>query len=130
MVKFDPILAVRSKFPNGPPEGMRSGPCAMGPTAGDEPTSMHVWVFQHREDGGLALSSGDARQSPGFTAQGESRWKVRTALDPASKEFELDKPAVAVAIALVNDGSGTDVKQWSQAVVIAETSDFPGRDPA
>ncbi len=66
----------------------------MGPVPGEAPTSMHVWVFQHVQ-GGLAMASGDTRQDPVFETVPEPRWKVRTLLDPDSKEFDVDKPAVA-----------------------------------
>jgi hypothetical protein len=127
MVKFDPILAVHSIFPAaaGPPAGTTPGPCAMGPTKGEKLISMHVWVFQHQDDG-LALASGDTREQPEFTQDPEPRWRVRTALDPGSKEFALKKAAVAVAIALVSRDGTTDVQQWSQAVVIEAESPFRG----
>jgi hypothetical protein len=127
MLKFDPVLAARSVFPEGTPapEGLEPGPCAMGPTMGDTPASMHVWVFQHTE-GGLALASGDTRNEPQFTTEPEPRWRVRTVLDPSSAEFALDEPAVAMAIALVPRDGATDVQQWSQAVRVVRESPFRG----
>ena len=86
---------------------------------------MHVWVFQ-QVDGGVAFSSGDTRTNPTFDDDGKLRWKVRTLLDPGSKEFALNKPAVAVATAIVNDGQATDILQWSQAVSIEAESPFRG----
>ena len=129
MKKFDPILGVRSRFTADELAaiGLRPGPCAMGPTSGDELTSMHVWVFQQVE-GGVALASGDTRTNPTFDDDGKLRWKVRTLLDPGSKEFALNKPAVAVATAIVNDGKATDILQWSQAVSIEAESPFRGND--
>jgi hypothetical protein len=128
MVKFDPVLAVRSKFHADEKalEAFTPGPCAMGPTDGESIHSMHVWVFQN-VDGGVALASGDTRKQPVFGSDQGERWRVATALDPQSKEFNVGKPAVAVAIAIVGDGSGSDVRQWSQAVSIEQTSPFPGR---
>ena len=73
---------------------------------------------------GSRLASGDTRHDPVFETVPEPRWKVRTLLDPGSKEFELDKPAVAIAIALLGDGE--DVLQWSQAVTIEAESPFRG----
>jgi hypothetical protein len=127
MLKFDPVLARLSIFPEGTaaPEGMEPGPCAMGPTMGDTPSSMHVWVFQHTPSG-LALASGDTRNEPQFTTDPEPRWRVRTVRDPASKEFVLNEPAVAMAIALVSRGNTTDVHQWSQAVKIVKDSPLRG----
>lgn len=128
MVRFDPMLSRESTFP--PAEalaaGAAAGPCAMGPTKGENLLSMHVWVFQNL-DGGLALASGDKREQPEFTQEPEPRWKVRTVLDPQSEQFVEGKPAVAVAIALVRRDGSTDVHQWSQAVEIVKESPF--REP-
>src|SRR5215217_1395128 len=129
MLRFDPVLAVHSRFTAQElaAAGLRAGPCAMGPVpAGETPTSMHVWVFQH-VGGGLALASGDARQDAVFETAPEPRWKVRTLLDPGSKEFDLEKPAVALALALLGDGE--DVLEWSQAVTIKSESPFRGNHP-
>jgi hypothetical protein len=129
VLRFDPILAVQSRFKGEElaAAGMRAGPCAMGPVPDvKSPTSMHVWVFQHVA-GGLAMASGDARQEPIFETAPEPRWKVRTLLDPGSKEFEVGQPAVAMAIAVL--GNGEDVLQWSQAVTIETKSPFRGNDP-
>ena len=122
------MLSRESKFPaaEAPPAGAAAGPCAMGPTKGEELLSMHVWVFQNL-DGGLALASGDKREQPQFTEIPEPRWKVRTVLDPESEQFVVGKPAAAVAIALVRRGDTTDVHQWSQAVEIVVESPF--REP-
>jgi hypothetical protein len=128
MLRFDPVLAVHSRFSEQElaAAGLRAGPCAMGPSPSDVPTSMHVWVFQHVE-GGLALASGDARQDPMIATVSDLRWKVRTLLDPGSKEFEVNKPAVAQAIAVLGDGE--DVLEWSQAVTIEPRSPFRGNEP-
>ena len=88
---------------------------------------MHVWVFQHVQ-GGLAMASGDARRDPVFETEPDPRWKVRTLLDPGSKEFEASKPAIAKAIAVL--GNGEDVLEWSQAVMIEPRSPFRGNDPS
>jgi hypothetical protein len=124
MVRFDPMLSRESKFPaaEAPPAGL-AGPCAMGPTKGEDLLSMHVWVFQNL-DTGLALATGDTREQPVFTELPEPRWKVRTVLDPQSEKFVVGKHAVAVAIALVRRDNGTDVHQWSQAVEIVAESPF------
>ena len=127
MVKFDHVLAAKSVFPAGQElaAGTAPGPCAMGPTDGEDLISMHVWVFQHRESG-LALASGDNRDQPEFTTDPEPRWRVRTTLDPGSEAFAVDEPAAVVAIALVRRDGKTDVQQWSQAVALAERSPFRG----
>jgi hypothetical protein len=129
MLRFDPILAVRSRFSEQElaAAALRAGPCAMGPVPdGEAPTSLHVWVFQHVA-GGLALASGDTRKDPIFETAPAPRWKVRTLLDPSSKEFEVGQPAVAMALAVL--GNGEDVLQWSQAVTIETNSPFRGNDP-
>ena len=130
MLRFDPVLAVHSRSTEQElaTAGLKAGPCAMGPVPSDTPTSMHVWVFQHVQ-GGIALASGDTRQDPVFETVPEPRWKVRTLLDPGSPEFELHKPAVAIAIALLDGGGGKDVLQWSQAVMIEPESPFRGNQP-
>jgi hypothetical protein len=128
MLRFDPVLAVRSRFSDQElaAADLRSGPCAMGPVpGGEQPTSMHAWVFQHVA-GGLALASGDTRRDPVFERDPEARWKVRTLLDPGSKEFEVGKPAVAHALAVL--GNGEDVLEWSQGVMIQASSPFRGNE--
>jgi hypothetical protein len=128
MLRFDPVLAVHSRFTEQElaAAALRAGPCAMGPVPSDSPTSMHVWVVQHVQ-GGLAMASGDARRDPIFETDPEPRWKVRTFLDPGSKEFEVNKPAMAQAIAVLGDGE--DVLEWSQAVTIEPRSPFRGNEP-
>lgn len=130
MVKFDPIIARESQFQpdEHEPPGMRSGPCAMGPTDGDKIKSMHVWVLQN-VPGGVAFSSGDSRERPVFESVEGARWRVPTSLDPGSREFVLHEPAVAVATAIVGDGPDADVRQWSQAVTIELENPRPGRTP-
>jgi hypothetical protein len=130
MLKFDPVLAVRSRFSEQElaEAGLRAGPCGMGPVPGEEqPSSMHVWVFQHVQ-AGLALASGDTRRDPIFETVPERRWKVRTLLDPGSKDFEVGEPAVAHAVAVM--GNGEDVLEWSQAVTIETESPFRGNAPS
>lgn len=129
MLRFDPVLAVHSRFSEQElaAAGLRAGPCAMGPSPSETPTSVHVWVFQQVQ-GGLALASGDTRQDPMIATAPELRWKVRTLLDPSSKEFEVNKPALARAIAVLGDGD--DVLEWSQAVMIEPRSPFRGNEPS
>ena len=69
------------------------------------------------------MASGDARRDPVFETVPEPRWKVRTLLDPGSKEFDVDKPAMAQAIAVLGDGE--DVLEWSQAVMIEAEEPVP-----
>ena len=95
MLRFDPVLAAESVFgAHDPPEGLRPGPCAMGPTPEHQPTSMHVWVFQQTA-AGLALATGDTRRDPVFADDDGPRWKVRTVLDPADRDLATsqERPA-------------------------------------
>lgn len=125
MLKFDESLA-RSLPPI--PEDMRPGPCAMGPADGEDLVSMHVWIFQ-QTPAGLAVASGDSRQPQDAALKGKERWMVRTGLDPDSREFDTSKPAVAMAMALVNDPGGKDVKHWSQAVFTRDEDADPDGYP-
>jgi hypothetical protein len=127
MLKFDPVLALHSRFTEQElaAAGLKAGPCAMGPVPDQTPTSMHVWVFQQVR-GGVALASGDTRRDPVFETDPEPRWKVRTLLDPGSKEFEVGQPAVAHAVAVL--GNGDDVLEWSQGITIEANSPFRGND--
>ena len=52
---------------------------------------------------------------------------MRTLLDPGSKEFDVNKPAMAQAIAVLGDGE--DVLEWSQAVMMEPRSPFRGNEP-
>jgi hypothetical protein len=94
----------------------------MGPAEEGVLPSMHVWIFQHT-DKGLAVSTGDSRdQQPSQKAP--LRWRVATGLDPASEDFAPDKPAVAIAMALVQGDDGeVDIQQWSQAVIVTDKGD-------
>jgi hypothetical protein len=116
--KFDPELPARSN--RSPVRGLRPGPCAMGPVGtGETLTSMHVWLFQITDDG-MAVASGDLREDQPEKGSRKRRWRVRTGLDPSSVEFSTDKPAAAMAMALVEHKDGTkDVQHWSQAVTIS-----------
>jgi hypothetical protein len=122
--KFEEVLPILEDE-----EGLRLGVCAMGPVAeGDELTWMRVWVWQ--QDGGkISASSGTSGAHLGahplaaserlpFTA--EEGWMIQTELEPGAEQFSGGKPALAMAIALVNHPDGTkDVEQWSQAVSVS-----------
>ena len=120
MLRFDEKLPLRSKSPI--PGGMRPGPCAMGPAEDGVLPSMHVWIFQQTAKG-PAVASGDNReQQPSEAAP--LRWRVATGLDPASQDFAPDKPAVAMAMALVREEDGRlEVQHWSQAVIVTDKGD-------
>jgi hypothetical protein len=104
------------------------GVCAMGPVSkGAELTWMRVWVWQ--EDGSkVAASAGTSGEHLGghspeaseqlpFTA--DDGWMIQTKLEPGSEPFSRDKPALAMAMALVKHADGTrGIEHWSQAVSI------------
>lgn len=121
MLKFDESLD-RSLPPI--PEDMRPGPCAMGPADGDDLISMHVWIFQ-QTPAGTAVASGDSRQPQEAAFKAKGRWMVRTGLDPESPEFDTSRAAVAMAMALVNDAGGKDVKHWFQEVSVTDEDASP-----
>ena len=107
--------------------GRKLGVCAMGPVAsGDTLTWMRVWVWQ--QDGTqLAASAGtsgehlgghgvsDREELPFTDAKG---WMIQTELEPGSDQFTEGKPALAMAMAIVENGGSRDVETWSQAVMI------------
>lgn len=125
-----PASKFREKLPiiQGEPEE-RLGVCAMGPVnKGAKLTWMRVWVWQ--QDGErVAASSGTSGEhvgghAPAPTEQppytSEKGWMVQTKLEPGAEPFAHDKPALAMAMALVEHSDGTlEVEQWSQAVSVA-----------
>jgi hypothetical protein len=116
MLKFDDELPATSNRPI-PTGAAAAGPCAMGPVPdGETIAAMHVWIFQDTPTG-VAVASGDTREEQPSTEP--HRWRVRTGLDPQSTEFLTDKPAVAMAMALVRRGGDEQVQHWSQAVFIS-----------
>jgi hypothetical protein len=76
------------------------------------------------------VASGDSRQPQPQQLKEEDRWMVRTGLDPQSGEFDTEKPAVAMAMALDESTGSADVKHWSQAVFLeareADPYAYPG----
>jgi hypothetical protein len=122
-------------------DALRLGVCAMGPVADtDTLTWMRVWVWQ--QDGAkVAASSGASGEHPGshpllpkeqlpFTAPDE--WMIQTQLEPGSPPFSENKPALAMAMALVTHDDGTtDVEQWDQAVMVAgrRNHEYPDGSP-
>lgn len=109
--------------------GLRLGVCAMGPVAeGDELTWMRVWVWQQDGERVVAASgtSGEhlgahpVAESENLPFTAEKGWMIQTELEPGSEQFSGGKPALAMAMALVNHPDGTrDVEQWSQAVSVS-----------
>ena len=127
MLKFKDELPVRSARPL-PDGAVDSGPCAMGPVPeGETPISIHVWIFQHL-DTGVAAASGDSRAQESFLFAGQ--WVVGTGLDPESERFSTERPAVAMAMALVSTGDGEQLQHWSQAVTLSREGADPRGEPA
>ena len=111
----------------GTAPGVKLSVCGMGPVAkGDKIGAMEVWVWQEREDG-FALSTGKAGVHLGgkklpaekLPFSSEKGWMIQTALAKGSKQFVKDKPALAMAIAVITRKDGEkDVQQWMQGVLI------------
>ena len=107
--------------------GRQLGVCAMGPVArGDTLTWMRVWVWQ--QDGThLAASTGtsgehlgghDASDREELPFTDDKEWMIQTELEPGSDQFAEGKPALAMAMAIVEHGDSREVETWSQAVMI------------
>lgn len=125
--RFDeklPILEGRAKK-----KTVRLGVCAMGPVAdGDKLVWMQVWVWQQNGKKVVAASGtggehlGAHERSPReklpFTS--EKGWMIQTQLEKDSEQFTRGKPALAMALAVVEHADGSrDVQEWSQAVAIS-----------
>jgi len=112
---------------NSVASGRQLSVCAMGPVApGDTITWMRVWVWQQDGDR-VAASAGTSeehlgghdpseRESLPFTNARE--WMIQTELEPGSEQFSDTKPALAMAMALVERDGTMDVQTWSQAVMV------------
>jgi hypothetical protein len=105
------------------------GVCAMGPIGtGDTLKWMRVWAWQQDDDDVIASAgcAGDhvhgahplkPDQKPPFVFP-SPRWMVQTAFQPNSSDFNIDKPVLMQAMALVeNDGEERFV-QWGQACLL------------
>jgi hypothetical protein len=118
------------------------GVCAMGPIGdGDTLIWMRVWVWQQDGDD-VAASAGNAGdhvpgahtlsgdQVPPFVhgqdGQGKpKKWMVQTKLEPQSADFNLDKPALVQAMALVENAGDRSIVQWGQAVALRQPAHHP-----
>jgi hypothetical protein len=107
------------------------GVCAMGPIGdGEKLVWMRVWAWQQDEDS-VPASDGNAgvhvpgahqlkpEQKPPFEAP-EAKWMVQTGLAKDSPDYNLDKPVLVQAIALVEKAGQSEIVQWSQAVGLRE----------
>ena len=104
------------------------GVCAMGPVGDDDKLIwMRVWVWQ--QDGeSIAASAGSAGEHvpgahelgrenrPPFARPEKKKWMVQTKLEDESADFNLEKPALVQAIALVERNGERNIVQWSQGV--------------
>ena len=112
------------------------GVCAMGPIGdGDTLVWMRVWVWQQDGDA-VAASAGNAGdhvpgahalsadQVPPFvdSQDPKQKWMVQTKLEPQSADFNVEKPALVQAIALVDNGGDRSIVQWSQGVALRTPS--------
>jgi hypothetical protein len=111
-------------------QGNQVGVCAMGPIGtGDELIWMRAWVWQQDENN-LAASTGNAgdhvhgahplnpqKDDPPFAAP-NTRWMVQTGFEPQSAQYDPGKPALAQALALVENNGERSIVQWSQAVAL------------
>lgn len=120
--KFNEILPLLKS------EKGQAGVCAMGPVGDDDKLIwMRVWVWQ--QDGeSIAAAAGSAgeqvpgahelgsEQRPPFAGPDKKQWMVQTKLEEESADFNLEKPALVQAIALVERNGERNIVQWSQGV--------------
>ena len=110
-------------------DGTQVGVCAMGPIGtGDKLIWMRAWFWQQNGDE-VPASAGNAgehvpgarplkkKDKPPFVAP-DKQWMVQTALEEDSPDFNLKKPALVQAIALVENNGERSIVQWSQAVAL------------
>jgi hypothetical protein len=111
------------------PQDRQVGLCLMGPIGtGDELIWMSGWAWQQDGDN-VAASTGNAgvqvagahplaqKDKPPFAAP-ETRWMVQTGFETKSAQYNVDKPALVQALALVKNGDDLAIVQWSQAVML------------
>src|SRR5262245_38039555 len=107
--------------------GSQVGVCAMGPIGtGDTLIWMRVWAWQQDGDAVVASSGNGGEpvqgahplspsQMPPFAAP-DTQWMVETGFEPQSGAFDLGKPVLVQALALVENNGERSIVQWSQAV--------------
>jgi hypothetical protein len=121
--------------------GDQVGLCLMGPIGqGETLVWMSGWAWQQNGDNVVAASTGDA----GVQVQGAhplgpnvppfgppmQRWMVQTAFRDQSAPYNVEKPVLVEALALVQRGPDTFIVQWSQAVMIRHGYHHPRDDQA
>ena len=119
------------------PAGRQVGLCLMGPIGtGDELIWMSGWAWQQDGDniaastgnGGVQVAGAHAlapKDKPPFSAP-ETRWMVQTGFEEKSADYNVDKPALVQALALVKKGGELAIVQWSQAVMPKLPNHPPG----
>jgi hypothetical protein len=107
------------------------GVCLMGPVGkGEEIIWMEGWAWQQNGNK-IAAASGTAGKPVGATRslrdpedfppfKRPDEWMVQTKREPRTADFDLDKPVLVQAMALVKNGRDRDLVQWSQAVKLEE----------
>jgi|Tabmets5t2r1_1033131.scaffolds.fasta_scaffold00445_2 hypothetical protein len=92
------------------------GPLAGGPSPQGTLTWIYVWIIQNGPDGRAAAAYGESEHDQTFVG----RWDIPTEMAHDSDEFTPGRPALATAMAMVDEGSeGREVYWWSEAVTIA-----------
>jgi len=112
------------------------GVCVMGPIGdGDKLIWMRAWVWQQDGDK-IAASAGKAGEQvrgahrlaaedkPPFAAP-KTRWMVQTKLERDSADFNVKKPVLVQALALVENDGDRSILQWSQAVALKQAGQHP-----
>jgi hypothetical protein len=103
------------------------GVCAMGPVGDDDNLIwMRVWVWQQDGDNIAAAAGSAGEQVPGAHELGKEdrppfarpkkKWMVQTKLERESADFNLEKPVLVQAFALVERNGERSIVQWSQGV--------------
>ena len=123
--------------------GHQVGLCLMGPIGnGEKLVWMSGWAWQQDGVNNVAASTGDAGvQVPGahlldppdmppFGPGGgpNARWMVQTGFRDQPVDYNVDKPVLVQALALVERGGDTFMVQWSQAVMIRRGYHHRGED--
>jgi hypothetical protein len=127
--------------------GNQVGLCLMGPIGdGETLVWMSGWAWQQNGDNVVAASTGDAGvQVPnahvldpvdmppfgppaGPPGGPGRRWMVQTGFRDQPTDYNVEKPVLVQALALVKRGNDTFMAQWSQAVMIRHGYHHRGDD--
>jgi hypothetical protein len=101
----------------------RWSPVATGPIdPGDVIKWIAVWIFQSREKGPAAAATGRS----GYDEDIQDQWEVETFLVSGSDDFDTDKPALAMALALIWRGGDEKRREfywWVDPVMLEKESE-------